>query len=89
MFRFRSRQSNLIVATNVIDEGVDIPACTLVIKYDELKDFRGYIQSKGRARHRTSHYIILVPKHDEKYFQKYKDFLEKQEILKNVINQFS
>ena len=86
MFRFRNEQSNLIVATDVIDEGVDIPACTLVVRYDAPMDFRGYIQSKGRARHRTSHYIVLLP--DEKYSQRFKEFQDTQEILKNVINQF-
>jgi endoribonuclease Dicer len=46
----------------VLEEGIDIPECNLVVKFDLPKNYRSYIQSKGRARHRNSKYYIMVPR---------------------------
>ena len=62
---------------------MDVPACTLVVRYQAPMDFRAYIQSKGRARHKTSQYIILVPDND--YISRYQDFQRSESILKSVI----
>jgi endoribonuclease Dicer len=50
-----------MVASDVLEEGIDIPKCNLVVKFDVPKNYRSYIQSKGRARHRSSNYYIMVP----------------------------
>lgn len=49
----------MLVATNIVEEGIDIPNCGLVMMFDEIKTYRSYVQSKGRARQQTSKYIIL------------------------------
>lgn len=85
-YRFRNGVSNCIVATDVVDEGIDIPTCTLVIRYDLPLDYRGYVQSKGRARHSSSHYKVLVPNDDDAFLQRYKDYKETESILKAVNN---
>ncbi|XP_011693477.1 PREDICTED: endoribonuclease Dicer-like isoform X2 [Wasmannia auropunctata] len=74
LHRFKNGSANCVVATDVVDEGIDVPSCTLIIRYDMPTDFRGYVQSKGRARHSSSSYIILMPIEDDydflkKYFQ--------------------
>ena len=81
---FRNGMSNCIVATDVIDEGVDIPSCTLIVRYYAPMDFRAYIQSKGRARHSTSHFIILASINDD-YITRYKSFQEIEKYLKKVL----
>ena len=63
--KFSKGDLNLLVATRVAEEGLDIKPCNCVIQFDFLeKTVSSYIQSRGRARHLTSHYIILAEKGD-------------------------
>lgn len=60
MKRFRSRDCNVLVATSVLEDGIDVPACHLVVRYDLPQSFRAYIHSKARARAKKAHYILMV-----------------------------
>ncbi|OWF53355.1 endoribonuclease Dicer-like [Mizuhopecten yessoensis] len=83
--KFRLQELNLLLATDVLEEGVDIPKCNLIIKFDPPKDYRSYSQSKGRARARESEYVILADKSNLKAFRtglaKYKDI---EGVLKGI-----
>lgn len=57
---FRQHKFNLLIATCIVEEGLDIPKCNLVCRFDFPKTFRSYVQSKGRARARDSCYCLLV-----------------------------
>jgi endoribonuclease Dicer len=60
--RFRSNELNCIVSTSVGEEGLDVSACNLAIRFDSITtNLRSFVQSKGRARHPNSKYICLVP----------------------------
>lgn len=41
------RELNCIISTSVIEEGVDISQCLLVLRYDCPEEYRSYVQSKG------------------------------------------
>jgi Fanconi anemia group M protein len=67
---FKQGQYNVLVSTNVGEEGLDIAECDLVIFYDVVASEIRFIQRKGRtARHREGKVIILYCKdtHDEIY----------------------
>ncbi|KAG0285355.1 hypothetical protein BGZ96_010371 [Linnemannia gamsii] len=61
---FRKGQYNLLVATDVAEEGIDIDRCRLVIRFDVKNTVISHIQSRGRARDPNSEYIIMLPEND-------------------------
>ncbi len=68
--QFKQGHYNVLVSTNVGEEGLDIAECDLVIFYDVVASEIRFIQRKGRtARHRKGKVIILYCKdtHDEIY----------------------
>lgn len=69
---FKQGNYNVLVSTNVGEEGLDIAECDLVVFYDVVASEIRLIQRKGRtARHREGKVIILYCKgtHDEIYLR--------------------
>ncbi|KAL6812917.1 hypothetical protein GGI42DRAFT_364309 [Trichoderma sp. SZMC 28013] len=58
--KFRRGETNCLFATSVAEEGIDIPECDVIIRFDLYKSAIQYIQSKGRARQKSSLYISMV-----------------------------
>jgi len=67
---FRNNEFNVLVATQVGEEGLDIPECNLVVFYDCVPSVVPYIQRRGRTGRRSpGRVVIFVAKgtHDEFY----------------------
>lgn len=77
---FRNSEFNILVATQVGEEGLDIPECNLVIFYDCVPSVVPYIQRKGRTGRRfPGRVVIFVARntHDEFYYWSVKSKLKR------------
>ena len=59
--KMRTGELNLLLATSVVEEGIDIQACSFVVILDSVKNLKGYIQMKGRARHKDACLYVFCP----------------------------
>ncbi|RAQ53124.1 ATP-dependent helicase dcl2 [Aspergillus flavus] len=62
---FRSGRKNLIVTTSVLEEGIDVTACRVVVCFDKPANLKSFIQRRGRARQQKSTYAIMFSTADE------------------------
>jgi hypothetical protein len=62
---FKAGRKNLIVATEVLEEGIDISTCSVVICFDKPANLKSFVQRRGRARHRESTYAVMISNEDE------------------------
>lgn len=80
---FRKGEINCIFSTSVAEEGLDIPQCNLVVRYDLYRTMIGYVQSRGRARHQNSRYLHMIeadnPHHESLVF----DAMSAEKRMKN------
>lgn len=74
--KFRSGELNLLVATKVGEEGLDIQTCCLVIRFDLPETVASFIQSRGRARMPQSEYAFLVNSDNQKELSLIKHFMK-------------
>ena len=56
---FRANGKNIIVATNALEEGIDVQSCNVVICFDLPQNIRSFIQRRGRARAAKSVYALM------------------------------
>uniref|UniRef100_A0A8C9ZKY8 RNA helicase n=1 Tax=Sander lucioperca TaxID=283035 RepID=A0A8C9ZKY8_SANLU len=60
--KFRDGDVNLLIATTVAEEGLDIAACNFVIRYGLVTNEIAMIQAQGRGRAEDSSYTLVEVK---------------------------
>lgn len=79
MFRFKSGQIDVLVATDILSRGIDIDDISMVINYDVPRDAEDYVHRIGRTARaeKDGRAITFVSDKDIRYFQQIEQFLEK------------
>ena len=75
----RDGTKNLIIATSVLEEGIDITACNVVVCFERPANLKSLIQRRGRARHKKSKYIIMFSEYERNLADEWKTM---EEIMK-------
>ena len=79
MFKFKSGQYDVLVATDIVARGIDIDDIEMVINYDVPHDTEDYVHRIGRTAraNRDGRAITFVSEEDLYWFQQIEKFLEK------------
>ncbi|XP_057429681.1 endoribonuclease Dicer homolog 2-like isoform X2 [Lotus japonicus] len=79
---FRKGLVNIIVATSILEEGIDVKSCNLVIRFDPCHNVCSFIQSRGRARMPHSDYILMVKSGDSVTCSRLEKYLSSGDIMR-------
>ncbi|XP_053670122.1 endoribonuclease Dcr-1 [Anopheles nili] len=58
--RFRMHECNLLIGTSVLEEGIELPKCNLVVRWNNPSNYRSYAQCKGRAKAPVAYHILFI-----------------------------
>lgn len=86
MYRFKSQQLDILIATDIVSRGIDIDDIQLVINFDVPHEAEDYVHRIGRTARAGSkgRAITLVGEKDQYLFKGIERFLEK-DVEKNPI----
>ncbi|ROW16837.1 hypothetical protein VPNG_01696 [Cytospora leucostoma] len=84
IIKFKRGELNCIFATSVAEEGLDIPDCNLIIRFDLYKTMIQYIQSRGRARQAESTYVHMIEEGNGDHRRR----VEQNTTHENLLRQF-
>jgi endoribonuclease Dicer len=77
---------NLLVATSVGEEGLDIQTCCLVVRFDLPETVASFIQSRGRARMTKSKYVVLLERENQSHEKLLNGYIAGESIMNEEID---
>ena len=80
--KFRRGELNCLFATSVAEEGLDIPQCNLVVRFDLYRTMIAYVQSRGRARHRNSKYLHMIENGNNDHRERVMDVKFDEQVMR-------
>jgi superfamily II DNA/RNA helicase len=86
--RFRNASFNLLVATDIAQEGLDIPECNYVIRYEFVSNEIGTVQSRGRVRAEKGQTFLITVKNSLNDKREQENRL-KEECMKAALREYS
>jgi len=78
--QFHEGKINVLVTTSVAEEGLDIPECNLVLRYQYVSNEIAKAQAEGRARAEDSNCYSIVSSQSSKKYQEFRN----EELLVQV-----
>jgi len=87
--RFKSRELNILVATDILSRGIDIEDIDLVINFDVPHDAEDYVHRVGRTARAASEgeAITLIGEKDQRRFMAIEELIE-QPVSKIILPPF-
>lgn len=87
--KFKSGKCQILVCTSVLEQGVDVASCGLVICFDGINSLKSIIQSRGRARQTIANYVVFVsPNHVSKMNQLSNLEQTVEYVVKNLMTKY-
>lgn len=85
--RFKTKDANILVATDVASRGLDIPEVDLVINYDLPLNPKDYIHRVGRTARagRAGRSLSIITQYDVELVQRIEHLIEKK-LSEHYIN---
>ncbi|CAF1084622.1 unnamed protein product [Didymodactylos carnosus] len=86
-YRKTSREQDLTLKhfhDDLVQEGLDVPQCSYVIRYEFVSDEIGTVQARGRARASDSSYYLITTK-DSKNHEKEKQNRIREEEMQDAL----
>jgi len=84
-----SRKKQLLCIITILFSGIDVQTCNVVIHFSEVISYNVYVQTKGRARAKSSRFIVMVEEKDQQLWRTKLDSVIHPSIYVKLLSRLS